>query len=250
MVVYQILPSVNIFARGLHRNKDFMPGLRSRRLILNLFAIIFLQRAEYFTFLYNSSWLYLVKNEVLIWISLTFFFFFFFFSFFLKPFLKVFYIFFFFLYIIFQLSFSCPSGMTETCSSLTFLMLCDPTGETSMPHFQSYAQSKCHSIYQPEGVCVGKPAPHVEMKIFLDDSSHVGRILTRGPHLMLRYYDKISPRPSNDVNEVWFDTGDIGSIDDSGNLWLVGRSNGRIKSGGENIYPEEVSSLFFLIWIA
>lgn len=61
---------------------------------------------------------------------------------------------------------------------------------------------------------------------------------------MLRYYDKISPRPSNDVNEVWFDTGDIGSIDDNGNLWLVGRSNGRIKSGGENIYPEEVSSFF------
>ncbi|XP_022977906.1 2-succinylbenzoate--CoA ligase, chloroplastic/peroxisomal isoform X1 [Cucurbita maxima] len=130
-------------------------------------------------------------------------------------------------------------GMTETCSSLTFLMLCDPTGETSIPHFQSYAQSKCHSIYQPEGVCVGKPAPHVEMKICLDDSSHVGRILTRGLNLMLRYYDKISPRPSNDVNEVWFDTGDIGSIDDNGNLWLVGRSNGRIKSGGENIYPEE-----------
>ncbi|XP_038882138.1 2-succinylbenzoate--CoA ligase, chloroplastic/peroxisomal isoform X2 [Benincasa hispida] len=130
-------------------------------------------------------------------------------------------------------------GMTETCSSLTFLMLSDPMGETSIPHFQSYEHSKCHSVYQPEGVCVGKPAPHIEIKICLDGSSHVGRILTRGPHLMLRYYDKISARPSNDVNEVWFDTGDIGSIDDSGNLWLVGRSNGRIKSGGENIYPEE-----------
>ncbi|XP_022146566.1 2-succinylbenzoate--CoA ligase, chloroplastic/peroxisomal isoform X2 [Momordica charantia] len=130
-------------------------------------------------------------------------------------------------------------GMTETCSSLTFLTLYDPMRETSIPHFHSYEHSKCHSIYQPEGVCVGKPAPHIEMKISLDGSSHVGRILTRGPHLMLRYYDKISPRPSNDVNEVWFDTGDIGSIDDNGNLWLVGRSNGRIKSGGENIYPEE-----------
>lgn len=63
---------------------------------------------------------------------------------------------------------------------------------------------------------------------------------------MLRYYDKISARPSNDINEVWFDTGDIGSIDDNGNLWLVGRSNGRIKSGGENIYPEEVSLFSYL----
>ncbi|XP_008439548.1 2-succinylbenzoate--CoA ligase, chloroplastic/peroxisomal isoform X3 [Cucumis melo] len=134
-------------------------------------------------------------------------------------------------------------GMTETCSSLTFLMLCDPMGETSVPHFQSYEHSKCRSVYQPEGVCVGKPAPHIEIKISLDGSSNVGRILTRGPHLMLRYYDKISARPSNDANDVWFDTGDIGSIDDNGNLWLVGRSNGRIKSGGENIYPEEVERI-------
>ncbi|TYK13336.1 2-succinylbenzoate--CoA ligase [Cucumis melo var. makuwa] len=134
-------------------------------------------------------------------------------------------------------------GMTETCSSLTFLMLCDPMRETSVPHFQSYEHSKCRSVYQPEGVCVGKPAPHIEIKISLDGSSNVGRILTRGPHLMLRYYDKISARPSNDANDVWFDTGDIGSIDDNGNLWLVGRSNGRIKSGGENIYPEEVERI-------
>lgn len=155
----------------------------------------------------------------------------------------------FFLYLIFQLLFFYLSGMTETCSSLTFLMLCDPMGETSVPHFQSYEHSKCRSVYQPEGVCVGKPAPHIEIKISLDGSSNVGRILTRGPHLMLRYYDKISARPSNDANDVWFDTGDIGSIDDNGNLWLVGRSNGRIKSGGENIYPEEVS-LFPFIWVA
>ena len=32
----------------------------------------------------------------------------------------------------------------------------------------------------------------------------------------------------------------MGSIDHYGNLWLAGRKNGRIKSGGENIYPEEV----------
>lgn len=152
----------------------------------------------------------------------------------------------FFLYLIFQFFLFYSSGMTETCSSLTFLMLCDPMGETSIPHFQSYEHSKCHSVYQPEGVCVGKPAPHIEIKICLDGSSHVGRILTRGPHLMLRYYDKISARPSNNINEVWFDTGDIGSIDDNGNLWLVGRSNGRIKSGGENIYPEEVSLFSYL----
>lgn len=97
------------------------------------------------------------------------------------------------------------------------------------------------SPVKARGVCVGKPAPHVEIKICVDGSSNVGRILTRGPHVMLRYWDQIPEKASNSVEEAWLDTGDIGFIDDHGNLWLVGRTNGRIKSGGENIYPEEVS---------
>lgn len=122
-------------------------------------------------------------------------------------------------------------GMTETCSSLTFMTLYDPKID----------QRKLPSVEQTRGICVGKPAPHVELKICVDGSSDVGRILTRGPHVMLRYW-KGSPAKASaeSSNGVWLDTGDIGSIDDYGNVWLMGRANGRIKSGGENIYPEEV----------
>jgi acyl-activating enzyme 14 len=42
------------------------------------------------------------------------------------------------------------------------------------------------------------------------------------------------------VRNGWLDTGDTGWIDRTGNLWLMGRQKGRIKSGGENVYPEEV----------
>lgn len=41
-------------------------------------------------------------------------------------------------------------------------------------------------------------------------------------------------------NHGWIDTGDIGWIDGNGDLWLVGHIKDATKSGGENIYPEEV----------
>lgn len=58
---------------------------------------------------------------------------------------------------------------------------------------------------------------------------------------MLGYWDQMPSNNSSPVDECWLDTGDIGHIDDCGNIWLVGRLKGRIKSGGENVYPEEVS---------
>ncbi|KAH9747738.1 2-succinylbenzoate--CoA ligase /(peroxisomal) [Citrus sinensis] len=135
------------------------------------------------------------------------------------------------------------NGGGETSSSLTFMTLYDPTLETPGQLPQAFGNVTSNSVHQPQGVCVGKSAPHVELKVCSDGSSHVGRILTRGPHVMLRYWDQFLAKPSVSTGEVWLDTGDIGSIDDSGNVWLVGRRNGRIKSGGENVYPEEVEAV-------
>ncbi|KAK6267479.1 hypothetical protein QUC31_011639 [Theobroma cacao] len=133
-------------------------------------------------------------------------------------------------------------GMTETCSSLAFTTLFEPMLEASGTSLQLFSKSNPSPV-KPGGVCVGKPAPHVDLKICFDDCSDVGRILTRGPHVMLRYWDQIPENASGSIEEAWLDTGDIGFIDDHGNLWLVGRTNGRIKSGGENVYPEEVEAV-------
>lgn len=59
---------------------------------------------------------------------------------------------------------------------------------------------------------------------------------------MVGYWGQIATKASNTIDEDWLDTGDIGTMDDCGNVWLVGRSKGRIKTGGENVYPEEVSA--------
>ncbi|KAL5707571.1 o-succinylbenzoate--CoA ligase [Ranunculus cassubicifolius] len=123
-------------------------------------------------------------------------------------------------------------GMTETCSSLTFKTLY-PSPRSDGKHQKASEGKSVHL-----GFCVGKPAPHVELVVDRD-----GRILTRGPHIMLRYWNQNTSEIPDSLHQGWLDTGDIGCLDSNGDLWLIGRSNGRIKSGGENIYPEEVEAV-------
>lgn len=133
--------------------------------------------------------------------------------------------------------------MTEACSSLTFTTLYDSTNENSDKSFMNEETNA--NLHEPRGVCVGRTAPHVELEIHSEDGSRAGRILVRGPQMMLGYWDQIpNTKESVSGNGGWFDTGDMGRLDDEGNVWLIGRTNGRIKSGGENVYPEEVSIKF------
>ncbi|KAI4299701.1 hypothetical protein L6164_033135 [Bauhinia variegata] len=128
-------------------------------------------------------------------------------------------------------------------SLLSQFNLYDPTHDTTSQHLQVVEKTDSDLLHQPQGVCLGKAAPHVELKLCADDSGHTGKILTRGPHIMIGYWGQIPINSSDRMNEVWLDTGDIGSIDHHGNLWLIGRANTRIKSGGENIYPAEVEAI-------
>ncbi|KAL6857248.1 hypothetical protein ACP4OV_018630 [Aristida adscensionis] len=129
-------------------------------------------------------------------------------------------------------------GMTEACSSLTFMAL-------NKPNTLEQPKNQRSSYYG--GVCVGKPAPHVEIQIGHDggsnSSSPTGNILTRGLHTMAGYWVNNKVDSSGSVRNGWLDTGDTGWMDENGNLWLMGRQKGRIKSGGENVYPEEVEAV-------
>lgn len=135
--------------------------------------------------------------------------------------------------------------MTEACSSLTFTTLYDPTNESHSLHQDNVRNS---NLSCEGSICVGKPAPHVELKISSNESSNTGSILMRGPHAMLRYWGQNTTHNLNHLHEGWLDTGDVGQIDDHGNLWLIGRAKGRIKSGGENIYPEEVYIYIYMCY--
>ncbi|HEV7799428.1 MAG TPA: 1-acyl-sn-glycerol-3-phosphate acyltransferase, partial [Pyrinomonadaceae bacterium] len=91
---------------------------------------------------------------------------------------------------------------------------------------------------------VGRPLPGVEVKISDPDSSGVGEVIARGPNVMLGYYANESATRDALV-ERWLYTGDLGKLDDEGNLFLVGRSKEIIvDTNGKNVYPDELEELY------
>lgn len=91
---------------------------------------------------------------------------------------------------------------------------------------------------------VGKALPGVEVRIADADASGVGEVVARGPNVMLGYYeDEVSTRQT--LIERWLYTGDLGRLDDDGNLYLVGRSKEIIvDTNGKNVYPDELEELY------
>jgi len=82
----------------------------------------------------------------------------------------------------------------------------------------------------------------LEVRIESSDPEHVaGEILVRGEHVMKGYYK--NERDTQQVldDEGWLHTGDMGTMDPDGTLYIRGRSKTMILSGnGQNIYPEEI----------
>jgi acyl-CoA synthetase (AMP-forming)/AMP-acid ligase II len=71
----------------------------------------------------------------------------------------------------------------------------------------------------------------VTMVIHEPDVDGIGEVWARGAHFM---------KPDADG---WLRTGDLGSIDAEGYLFLAGRKGDMIIRGGENVYPEEVETV-------
>ncbi len=91
---------------------------------------------------------------------------------------------------------------------------------------------------------VGKPLPGVEVKIDSPDENGVGEVLARGQNVMVGYFNNEKATEAV-LQDRWLKTGDLGRIDDDGNLFIVGRSKDVIiDSNGKNIYPDEIEDLY------
>lgn len=91
---------------------------------------------------------------------------------------------------------------------------------------------------------VGKAVPGVEVEIRNPNDSGVGEVWVRGPTVMKGYYE--APELTEQaLVDGWLRTGDLGRMDISGHLKLVGRAKNMIVTeGGKNIYPEDIESHF------
>jgi long-chain acyl-CoA synthetase len=104
------------------------------------------------------------------------------------------------------------------------------------------------TVTRPDGRIVpgsvGQALPGVEVQIHEPDRNGVGEILARGPNVMAGYFENERATAAA-LRDGWLFTGDLGRIDEDGNLFIVGRSKEIIvDSNGKNVYPDELEELY------
>lgn len=97
---------------------------------------------------------------------------------------------------------------------------------------------------------VGRPLDDVELRIVDPDGAplepgQVGEVQLRTYRAMQGYWGAQDKTRVTLDDEGWVHTGDLGSVDDEGYLFLAGRAGGLIIRGGENIAPEEVEAVLY-----
>lgn len=112
-------------------------------------------------------------------------------------------------------------------------------GMTECAPLISYSNSK---DFVPKSS--GKILDTMKAKILHPDpETGVGEICVRGENVMLGYYKNPEATAQILDQEGWLHTGDLGTIDAEGNIFIRGRNKTMIlSSSGQNIYPEEIEA--------
>ncbi|AKX55261.1 long-chain fatty acid--CoA ligase [Thiopseudomonas alkaliphila] len=128
-------------------------------------------------------------------------------------------------------------GMSETCPLITFT------------HLDQHMRQSANEESLHWRCATGVPAPMVEIalmdeqgNLLAHNGEHVGEIVIRSPWLTQGYYQE--PEKSAELwQNGWLHTGDIGSIDQRGYLFIQDRLKDVIKTGGEWISSLDLEDL-------
>ena len=126
--------------------------------------------------------------------------------------------------------------------------LVEDFGALGIRTLQGYGLTECSPLlagngdfhFNPEST--GVAIPGVELKIDNPNEEGVGEIIAKGENIMLGYYNE--PEATAEVlKNGWFHTGDLGYMDENGDLFIKGRiKNVIVTENGKNIYPEELET--------
>jgi long-chain acyl-CoA synthetase len=122
--------------------------------------------------------------------------------------------------------------------------------EARFPYLIGYGLTECAPLIAggPAGDktiaigSTGKPIPGVQVKIAKPDpATGIGEITACGANVMLGYFKDKEATEAVLSKDGWLSTGDLGFMDQEGNLHVCGRSkNIIVLSSGENVYPEAI----------
>ncbi|HEU0101957.1 MAG TPA: AMP-binding protein [Mycobacteriales bacterium] len=96
---------------------------------------------------------------------------------------------------------------------------------------------------------VGIPLPGIDVRVVDTSGAELppgalGEVLVRGPVVMARYWGRPEATQES-LRDGWLHTGDIGRLDDAGDLEIVDRIKDLVIRGGYNVYPREVEEVLY-----
>lgn len=95
----------------------------------------------------------------------------------------------------------------------------------------------------------GRAIPGTDIRIVDEDDNPLpngtmGEIVVRGPQVMKGYWN-LPEETAEALRGGWMHTGDAGTLDDEGYLFIQDRIKDMIVSGGENVYPRNIEEVLF-----
>lgn len=95
---------------------------------------------------------------------------------------------------------------------------------------------------------VGVPLPGLEVRLVDEDGEDAlegdpGEIWVRGPNVFAGYWEDPKATAAALTPDGWLRTGDVGVVDDDGEIWLVDRAKDLIIVSGFNVFPAEVEEV-------
>jgi acyl-CoA synthetase (AMP-forming)/AMP-acid ligase II len=124
---------------------------------------------------------------------------------------------------------------------ITFIVM---YGQTEATARLSYLPPE---LYEAKKGSMGKGIPGVELKVINEKGGiikpgEIGEVIARGDNVMLGYFED-EEGTRNAIRNGWLYTGDLGTVDEDGYIFLTARKKEIIKVGGKRISPKEIEAV-------